>query len=129
VLFVRDHDAIPRRADVGVTATSEFGLGGGLCRHTLRDGNAMEMIGRLCNPTGRNESIDAAVAAAEGFLAGQSKGKGRGGRGRGRGKGGGGRGGGGRFRRQAQRVRDEARLWTLTGKMHTFEREMVRLGS
>ena len=39
------------------------------------------------------------------------------------------RGGGGRFRRQAQRVRDEARLWTLTGKMHTFEREMVRLGS
>ena len=129
VLFVRDRDAIPRRADVGVTATSEFGLGGGLCRHTLRDGNAMEMIGRLCNPTGRNESIDAAVAAAEGFLAGQSKGKGRGGRGRGRGKGGGGRGGGGRFRRQAQRVRDEARLWTLTGKMHTFEREMVRLGS
>ena len=129
VLFVRDRDAIPRRADVGVTATSEFGLGGGLCRHTLRDGNAMEMIGRLCNPTGRNESIDAAVAAAEGFLAGQSKGKGRGGRGRGRGKGGGGRGGGGRFRRQAQRVRDEARLWTLTGKMHSFEREMVRLGS
>ena len=82
VLFVRDRDAIPRRADVGVTATSEFGLGGGLCRHTLRDGNAMEMIGRLCNPTGRNESIDAAVAAAEGFLAGQSKGKG-GGRGAG----------------------------------------------
>ena len=124
---MRDRDAIPRRADVGVTATSEFGLGGGLCRHTLRDGNAMEMIGRLCNPTGRNESIDAAVAAAEGFSP-ASKGKDAAAR-RGRAKGGGGRGGGGRFRRQAQRVRDEARLWTLTGKMHTFEREMVHLGS
>ena len=33
--------------------------------HVLRDGTAMEMVGRLCVKEGRNASIERAIAAAE----------------------------------------------------------------
>jgi hypothetical protein len=56
-------DCLPLQ--VGITATSPMGLGGGLCIHTLRDGTASEMIGRLCNQERRNESIAASIAIAE----------------------------------------------------------------
>ena len=42
-----------------------MGLGGGLCVHVLRDGTALEMIGRLCLSEGRNESIQKAIEMAE----------------------------------------------------------------
>ena len=40
-------DGSPRRGDVGVSASSVFGLGGGLCRQSLRVGNALEMFGYI----------------------------------------------------------------------------------
>ena len=56
-------DCLPHQ--VGINATSPMGLGGGLCVHTLRDGTASEMIGRLCTHEKRNESIAASIAIAE----------------------------------------------------------------
>ena len=58
-------DVIGRRRVVGVSHNTSFGLGGGLCVHVLRDGTAMEMVGRLCVKRGRNESIARSIAMAE----------------------------------------------------------------
>ena len=65
LLLTLDADAIASDGEVGVRADSPFGLGGGLCEHTLRDGTAKEMVGRLCVGRGRNASIEAAVRTAE----------------------------------------------------------------
>ena len=58
-------DIIRRRRIVGVAHDTNFGLGGGMCVHVLRDGTAMEMVGRLCVQRGRNESIARSIAMAE----------------------------------------------------------------
>ena len=65
LLLTRSKRVIRRRREVGVAHNTEFGLGGGLCVHVLRDGTPMEMVGRLCVQEGRNESIHRAIAAAE----------------------------------------------------------------
>ena len=65
LLLTLDHGAIRRRREVGVSGTTRFGLGGGFCEHVLRDGTAAEMVGRLCLPEGRNESIAKAIGIAE----------------------------------------------------------------
>lgn len=41
---------------------SPYGLGGGYCKDVLRDGTAMEMVGRLCVLEGRQRMIDDAIA-------------------------------------------------------------------
>ena len=56
---------IGRRREVGVSEKSNFGLGGGLCVHVLRDGTPLEMAGRLCVEQGRNASIARSILAAE----------------------------------------------------------------
>ncbi|KAL1522571.1 hypothetical protein AB1Y20_017556 [Prymnesium parvum] len=65
LLLTRHHSAVPRSRDVGVWADSAYGLGGGLCKHVLRDGTVQEMLGRLCVAENREERIAQAVAAAE----------------------------------------------------------------
>ena len=60
-----DHSAVPFGREVGIQADTRFGLGGGFCEHVLRDGTALEMVGRLCVQEGRNASIAKAIELAE----------------------------------------------------------------
>lgn len=53
---------IPTDGEVGVHPSSPYGLGGSVCEDVSRDGTILELVGRLCFPHGRNESIAQAVA-------------------------------------------------------------------
>ena len=101
-----EHHTVQPSREVGITAETPFGLGGGMCAHVLRDGTAAEMLGRLClqDGTARNESIQRAIAAAE--LPRPIR------------------------HRQTwhSQVAREARQWKLTGRMRSAKRQMVRLG-
>ena len=103
LLVTLEPGAVAKSTDVGVWPDSPYGLGGGYCRDVLRDGNAMEMVGRLCVEQNRSAMIEAAIRHAElkrplpfkqstGFL-----------------------------------VRSEARNWRLEGPMRSRNRKMVRL--
>jgi FkbM family methyltransferase len=65
ILLTRGSDVVRRRREVGVSASTKFGLGGGMCEHVRRDGTPFEVIGRLCHNLDRNESIAKAIAIAE----------------------------------------------------------------
>jgi hypothetical protein len=59
------HAEIPHEGEVGVRATSGFGLGGGSCADIMRDSPMLEVVGRLCMPQGRQAAITEAIARAE----------------------------------------------------------------
>ena len=93
---------VTRGRAVGVSSTSPFGLGGGLCVHVLRDGTAQEMVGRLCVDEDRNASIALAIEMAEAqrpLAAGVT---------------------------WHSHVRREARKWRLDGPMRSTRRRMRR---
>ena len=97
-----DPKAVPFRREVGITEHTRFGLGGGFCEHVLRDGTALEMIGRLCVQEGRNASIERAIAIAD-----QPRPI--------------------RYRQSWHaHVTREGRLWAIEGPMRTSRRKMVR---
>jgi hypothetical protein len=104
LLLSLDPAAVPSDRPVGIWHDSPYGLGGGLCAHVQRDGTADELIGRLCVREGRNESIAAAVAAAD---APRPLSKGQ-------------------HRHDA--VRAEAAEWVLTGPERSWGRVMTRRG-
>jgi len=103
LLLALDRSAIATAREVGIDAASDrFGLGGGDCHDTIRDGNPAEVIGRLC--IDRNRTIAEAVAKAElpRPLTRQQ-------------------------RSRHQQVSRQARGWRLTGSPGQRGREMVRL--
>jgi hypothetical protein len=107
----RGHATIPNLGEVGIFEASEYGLGGGICRDVLRDGTEQEMVGRLCVLPGRNDSILAAMMAAEArFSDGPRQAK--------------------RRANSRQRdVRTEARRWQVIGPIRTRLRKLVAADS
>ena len=107
----RGHATIPNLGEVGIFEASEYGLGGGICRDVLRDGTEQEMVGRLCVLPGRNDSILAAMKAAEArFSDGPRQAK--------------------RRANSRQRdVRTEARRWQVIGPIRTRLRKLVAADS
>lgn len=104
LLLALDPTAVPSDRPVGVWHDSAYGLGGGLCAHVRRDGTAAELVGRLCVDDRRNESIAAAVAAAD---APRPL---------------------GRREHRHHAVRAEAAGWVLTGPERSWGRVMKRRG-
>lgn len=60
-----DGIVIPADGEVGVRESSHYGLGGGVCADVQKDGTVLELVGRLCLPHGRRESIASSAAHAE----------------------------------------------------------------
>jgi hypothetical protein len=104
----RGDTLIPSLGEVGVWESSDYGLGGGICKHVLRDGTAAEVVGRLCvgegsAPAERNASIAAAIASAEARHAGRRQG--------------------------LRHVHEEAKRWRLIGEPRTPHRKLVAADS
>lgn len=100
-----DKDAIPDEREVGLWAEAPFGLGGGLCRDTLKVGTVHEMVGRLCVVENRSATISRAAKIAEAAAQGGAR---------------------EHVSLWHDRVGAEGRRWSIQGLVGSRARELVR---